>query len=129
MYGKLHDFCLLKDAFVQSCYIDDTKKTVAISNLTGELKYSQSIPVCLYRMCGCGENKFIAVDENFNIIVGDVTDSNVELEELEVPLELSGRAVRLISSGEDALYLSYMQTTRDSNDALLFKCDLRKSCS
>lgn len=121
MAEKLYDYCLLGDSFVQSCDAGDWKKTVAVSNLSGEKQFSQRVPVCLFRMCEYGKNKFIAVDEGFNILTGAVTGNSLELKEFEVPLERMHRAVSFIPSGGNDFFLSYMQTAKGANDAALYR--------
>ncbi|MEG2105133.1 MAG: hypothetical protein RRY04_08105 [Oscillospiraceae bacterium] len=124
LYGKLYDFCVLENAFIQSCDDGENNKTVAVSDLKGEQKLLQPVPVRLFRMYGCGGSEFIAVDEQFNIVMGKVTDGSVELKELEVPLELTHRAVMPVYSGESTVFLSYMQTARNAQDAVLYRLDL-----
>lgn len=125
LHNKLYDFCLLKDYFVQSCDEGEFKKSVVVSSLNGEKQFSQSVSVCLFRMCGYGGNKFMAVDENFNILMGEVKKGAVELTELEVPLELLHKAVRIISDGGNSMYLSYMQTASGAKDAALYRVKLQ----
>ena len=124
LYHKLYDFCLLKDYFVQSCDEGEFKKSIAVSNLNGEREFSQNVSMCLFRMCGYGGNKFMAVDENFNILMGEVKNGAVELKELEVPLKLLHKAVRIISDGGNSMFLSYMQTASGAKDAALYRVKL-----